>query len=181
MDGSTPGLPVLHHLPKLVQTSVHWVSDTILQSHPLSSPSTRAFCLFQHQGLFHWVSSLHQMAKVMELQPASVLLMNIHGWFPLVLTGLNSLWSQGLSRIFSNTTVQKHPILWCSAFFMVQLSHPYILLLYWLCQSLWLCGPQQTGKFWKRREYQTTWPACSETCVQVKEATDRTGHGTMVW
>ena len=45
----------------------------------------------------------------------------------------------------------------------------YLLLLYWLCQSLWLCGPQQTGKFFKRWEYQTTWPACWETCMQVKK------------
>ena len=55
----------------------------------------------------------------------SVLPMNIQGWFPLGLTGLISLQSKGLSRVFSNTTAQKHPS-WCSAFFMVQLSHPYM-------------------------------------------------------
>ena len=45
----------------------------------------------------------------------------------------------------------------------------HLLLLYWLCQSLWLCGSQQTGKFWKRWEYQTTWPACWEICMQVRK------------
>ena len=57
---------------------------------------------------------------------ASVLPMNIQDWFPLGLTGWISLPSMGLSRVFSNTTVQKHQILWCSAFFMAQLSHPYM-------------------------------------------------------
>ena len=52
MDCSTPGFPVLHHLPEFSQTHVHWVSDAIQPSHPLSSPSPPAFNLFQHQGLF---------------------------------------------------------------------------------------------------------------------------------
>ena len=68
MDCSTPGFPVLHYLPELGQTHVHWVSDTIQQSHPLSSPSPSAFNLPQHQGLFQWVSSLHLVAKVLEFQ-----------------------------------------------------------------------------------------------------------------
>ena len=68
MDCSTPCFPVLHHLPELVQTHVHWVSDVIQPSHPLSSPSSPALNLSQHQGLFQWVSSSHQVAKVLELQ-----------------------------------------------------------------------------------------------------------------
>ena len=64
---SMPGFPVLHHLLELAQTLVHWVSDAIQLCHPLSSPSP-AFNLSQHQGLFQWVSSLHQVAKVLELQ-----------------------------------------------------------------------------------------------------------------
>ena len=63
MDRSTPGLPVHHQLPEFTQTHVHWVGDAIQSSHPLSSPSPPAFNLSQHQGLFKWVSSLHQMAK----------------------------------------------------------------------------------------------------------------------
>ena len=68
MDCSTPGFPALHHLPELVQTHVHWVSDAIQPSHPLLSPSPPAFNLFQCQGLYQWVSSSHQVAKVLELQ-----------------------------------------------------------------------------------------------------------------
>ena len=65
MHCSTPGFPVHHQLPELAQTHVHWVSDAIQPS--LSSPSP-TFNLAQHQGLFQWVSSLHQVAKVLELQ-----------------------------------------------------------------------------------------------------------------
>ena len=68
MDYSTPGFPVHHQLPELIQTHVHWVSDAIQPSHPLSSPSPPAFNLSQHQGLFKWVSSSHQVAKVLEFQ-----------------------------------------------------------------------------------------------------------------
>ena len=57
MDCSTPGLPVHHQLPELAQTHVHWISDAIQPSHPLSSPSPPTFNLSQHQGLFQWVSS----------------------------------------------------------------------------------------------------------------------------
>ena len=67
MDCSTSGLPVHHQLPEFTQTHVHWVSDTIQPSHPLSSPSP-AFNLSQQQGLFKRVSSLHQVAKVLEFQ-----------------------------------------------------------------------------------------------------------------
>ena len=65
---STPGLSVHHQLPESTQTHVHWVSDAIQPSHPLSSPSPPAFNLSQHQGLFQWVSSSHQVAKVLEFQ-----------------------------------------------------------------------------------------------------------------
>ena len=63
MDCSTPGFPIYHQLPELSQTHAHWVSDAIQTSHPLSSPSPPAFNLSQHQGLFKWVSSSHQVAK----------------------------------------------------------------------------------------------------------------------
>ena len=65
MDCNTAGLPVHHQLLRLIQTHVHWVSDAIHPSHPLSSPFP-AFNLSQHQGLFQWVSSSHQVAKVLE-------------------------------------------------------------------------------------------------------------------
>ena len=68
MNRSRPGLPVHHQLRELTQTHVRWVGDAIQPSHPLSSPSPPAFNLSQQQGLFKWVSSSHQMAKVLEFQ-----------------------------------------------------------------------------------------------------------------
>ena len=68
MNRSTPGLPVHHQLPESTQTHVHWVGNAIQPSHPLSSPSPPAPSPSQHQGLFKWVSSLHQVAKVLEFK-----------------------------------------------------------------------------------------------------------------
>ena len=68
LDCSRQGFPVHHQLPELVQTHVNWVSDAIPPSHSLSSPSPPAFDLSQHQSLFQWVTSLHQVAKVLEFQ-----------------------------------------------------------------------------------------------------------------
>ena len=102
MDCSTAGFPVLHHLPKLAQTHVHSINDVIQSFHPLSPSSPPAFNLFQR------VSSSHQVASVGVSASAPVLPMNIQGWVPLGLTGLISLQSKGLSRVFSNITVLKH-------------------------------------------------------------------------
>ena len=71
MDSSTPVFPILHQPPELAQTHVRQVGDAIQPSHPLSSSSLPAFNLSQHQGLFQGVSSLHQVAKVLELQHQS--------------------------------------------------------------------------------------------------------------
>ena len=98
MDCSTPGFPVLHYLLEFALTHVHRVGDAIQPSHPLSSPSPRAFNLSQHQSLFKWVSSLHQVAKA----SASVLPMNTQDWFPLGWTGWISLQSRD-SQVFSPT------------------------------------------------------------------------------
>ena len=68
MNHSMPGLPVHHHLPEFTQTHVHWVHDTIQPSHPLSSPAPPAPNPSQHQGLFKWVNSSHEVAKVLEFQ-----------------------------------------------------------------------------------------------------------------
>ena len=68
MNRSTPGLPVHHHLPEFTRTHVHRVSDATQPSHPLSSPSPPAPNPSQHQGLFQWVNSLHEVAKVLEFQ-----------------------------------------------------------------------------------------------------------------
>ena len=101
------GIPVHHHLLEFTQTHVRWVGDAIQPSHPLLSPSPPAFNLSQHQGLFKWVSSLHQVVKVLEFQ----LQHQSSQWTlrtDLLSDGLISLQSKGLSRVFSNTTVQKH-------------------------------------------------------------------------
>ena len=103
MDCSMPGLPVHHQVLESTPIHVHWVGDAIQPSHPLLSPSLPALNLSQHQGIFKWVSSLHQVAKVLEFQ-----LMNTQDWFPLGWTGWIFLQPKGLSRVFSNTTVQKH-------------------------------------------------------------------------
>ena len=75
MNHSTPGLPVHHQLPEPTQTPVHWVSDAIQPSRPLLSPPPPALNLLQHQGLFKWVSSLHQVAKVLAFQLRLLLLL----------------------------------------------------------------------------------------------------------
>ena len=68
MDCSSPGLPIHHQPPEFTQTHVRWVGDAIQPSHPLSSPSSPDPSPSQHQGLFQWVSSSHQVAKVLEFQ-----------------------------------------------------------------------------------------------------------------
>ena len=117
MGCSPPGLPVLHHLLEPAQTHVHSVRDAIQQSHPLSSP----FCLqsFPASGSF-LMSQLFASSGQSVGASASLLVlpMNIQGCFPLGLTSLISLLFKGLSRVFFNTTVQKHqffstqPSLW---------------------------------------------------------------------
>ena len=91
MDCSMSGLPVHHQLPEFTRTHVHWVSDAIQPSHPLSSSSPPAFNVSQHQGLF--LSRLFTLESQSIGASASVLPMNIQGWFPLELTGLISLQS----------------------------------------------------------------------------------------
>ena len=80
MNCSTPGLPDYHQLPEFTQTHVRWVGDAIQPSHPLSSPSPPTLSLSQHQGLFKWVSSSHQVAKVLEFQLQHQFLQD---WSPL--------------------------------------------------------------------------------------------------
>ena len=104
MNCNTPGLPVHHQLPEFTQTHVHWVCDAIQPSHPLSSPSPPVHNPSQHQNLFQLFAWGGQSIGVSAL--ASVLPMNTQDWSPLEWTGWISLQSMGLSRVFSNTTVQ---------------------------------------------------------------------------
>ena len=110
MNCSTPGLPVHHQLRESTQTHVHWVGDAIQLSHPLSSPFPPAPNPSQHQGLFQWVSSAWDGQIIGVSASTSILPMNTQDWAPLGWTGWISLQSKGLSRVFSNTTVQKRQL-----------------------------------------------------------------------
>ena len=109
MDCSTPGLPVHHHLPELAQTRVHWVGDASQPFNPLSFPSPPP-SIFPSIRVFSSGQIVFSSGgqSIGASASASVLSINIQGWFPLGLTSLISLWSLGLSRVFSNTTDQKH-------------------------------------------------------------------------
>ena len=120
-----PRCPVHHQLPELAQTHAHWVGDAIQPSHPLSSPSPPAFNLSQHQGLFKWVSSSHQVAKVLEFQLQHQSFQRIlrisfrNDWFDLLAV-------QGTLKSLLQHHSSKASILRSSAFFTFQLSHPYM-------------------------------------------------------
>ena len=124
IDCSTPGLPVHHQLPEPTQTHVHLVGDAIQPSHPLSSPSSPAFNLSQHQGLFKWVSFSHQLSKVLELQ---------HQSFQWIFR-TDFLWMDWLDLLAVQGTLKSHlqlhsskaSVLRHSALLIVQLSHPYM-------------------------------------------------------
>ena len=126
MDCSTPGLPVHHQLLELTQTHVHRVSDAIQPSHPPSSPSLPAFSLSQHQGLSKWVSSSHQVAKVLEFQLRHQSCQWIFRLISFRMDWLDLLAVQGTLKSLLQHHSSKASILRCSAFFIVQLSHPYM-------------------------------------------------------
>ena len=127
MDCSTPGLPVHHQLQEFTQTHVHWVGDAIQLSHPLSSPSPPTFNLSQHQGVFQWVSSSHQVAKVLEFQLQHQSFLNEQsGLISFRMDWLDHLAVQGTLKSLLQHHNSKASILRRSAFFTVQLSHPYM-------------------------------------------------------
>ena len=124
VDCSTPGLPVLHHLPELAQAHVHWVSDAIQPSHSLSSPSLPALDFSQNQGLFQWISSLYQVPKYwsFSLSPSN----NYSGLLSFRMDWFDLLAVQGALKSLLQHHSSKASILWHSAFFMTQLSHLYM-------------------------------------------------------
>ena len=107
-------------------SNVHWVSDIIQPSHPLLSPSPPVFNLSQHQGLFQWVSSSHQVGTVLELQPQHQSFQWIFRTDSFRIDWSDLLAVQGILKSLLQQNSSKASILWCSAFFMVQLSHPYM-------------------------------------------------------
>ena len=116
MDCCTPGFPV--QLPELAQIHVHQVGDVIQPSHPLSSPSPPTFNLSQHQGLFKWVSSSYQVAKVLEFQ----LQHQSFQWTPRI----DLLAVQGTLKSLLQHHSSKASVLQRSAFFIVQFSRLYL-------------------------------------------------------
>ena len=124
MDCSTPGLPVHHQLSEYTQTHVHWVSDAIQPSHPLSSPSPPAFNLFQHQSLSN-ESALHiRWPKYSSFSISHS--NNYSGLISFRRDWLDFLATQGTLKSLLQHHSSKASILRCSAFFIVQLSHPYM-------------------------------------------------------
>ena len=132
MDYRTPGFLVLHHLPELAQIHVHWVGDAI---QPSVDPFS--FCLqsFSASGSFP-VSQLFESDGQSTGASASVLPMNIQGWFYLGLTSLIFLLSKGLSRVFSSTTVGKHQIF--SAYILISHHWKYLKLKMHLLYPIYL-------------------------------------------
>ena len=133
MDCSTPGFPVLHQLLEFTQTHVHRVGDAIQPSYPLSSPFPPAFNLAQHQGLFHWVNSLHQYWNFgFIISPPN----EYSGLVFFRMDWLDLLAIQGtLKSLLQHSS--KALILWRSAFFIVQLSHPYMTIGRTLALTRW--------------------------------------------
>ena len=131
MDCSRPGILVHHQLLKSTQAHVHWLGDAIQPSHPLSSPSPPNLQSLPASGSFQMSKFFISGSQSIGISPStSVLPMNIQDWFPLGLTGWISLLAvQGTLKSLIQHHSSKAPILWCSAFFIDQLSHPYMLLL----------------------------------------------------
>ena len=124
MNRSMPGFPVHHQLPELAR--VHWVSDAIQSSHPLLSPSPPALNLSQHQGLFKWVNSLHRVAKILSFSFSISPSNEYSGLIIFTIDWLDLLAIQGILKSILQHHNSKVSIIWQSAFFMVQLSHPYM-------------------------------------------------------
>ena len=128
MDCSTPGFPVHHQLLEFSQTHVHWVGDAIQPSYPLSSPSPPAFNLSQHQDLFQWVSSSHQVAKGLELQLQNQSFQWIFRQISFRMNWLDLLVVQETLKNLLQHHSSKVSVLQHSAFFIVHLSHPYMAI-----------------------------------------------------
>ena len=126
MNRSTPGLPVHHELPEFTQIYIHRIGDAIQPSHPLSSPSPPAPKPSQHQRLFQWANSSHEVAKVLEFSFSIIPSKEHPGLISFRMDCLDLLTVQGIFRSLFQYHSSKASILWCSAFFTVQLSHPYM-------------------------------------------------------
>ena len=169
MDCSTPGFPVLHYLLGFTQIHVHWVSGAIQPSHPLLPPSP-SLNLSQHQGLFQWVSSSHQVAKVLELQLQLQSLQWYSGLISFRMDWFDLLTVQGTLKNLLQHHSSKASILWCSAFIMAQLSHPYMTSRKTIVLTTWT--------FVKQESYCPTicLPYCPPICPPLMSL-----EGSQIW
>ena len=126
MDCSTPGFPIHHQLQELTYTHVHRIDHAIQPALPLSSASPPAFYPSQHQGLFKWVSSSHEVAKVLEFQLQHQSFNEHSGLISFRMDWLDLLTVQGTLKSLLQHHSSKASILLRSAFFIVQLLHPYM-------------------------------------------------------
>ena len=137
MNHSTPGLPVYHQLPEFNQTHVHWVGDANQPSHPLSPLSPPAHNLSQHQGFFKWVLSSIRWPKYWSFS-FNISPSNEHpGLISFRMHWLDILAVQGTLKSLLQHHSSEASILWCSAFFTVQLSHPYITTVKTIALTRW--------------------------------------------
>ena len=128
MNRSTPGLPVHHQLPEFTQTHVHWVNDAIQPSHTLSSPFPPAHNPSQHQSLFQWVNSSMKWPKYWSFRFSISPSKKIPGLISFRMDWLDLLAVQGTLKSLLQHHRSKASFLRCSAFFIVQLSHPHMTI-----------------------------------------------------
>ena len=164
MDCNTPGFPV--HFLELAQTHVHWISDSIQPSHPLLSPFPLAFNLSQHQSLFQWVSSLHQVAKygsfsfsISPFSKCSALISFRNDWFDLLAV-------QGTLMSLLQHHRLKASVLQCSSFFMVQLSQLYKTTGKTIALTIWILGLPLVAQLVKNP------PTMQDTWIQFLDLED---------
>jgi len=147
MDCSTPGIPVLHHLPELAQTHVHWIGDAIQLSHLLSFPSLPAFSLFHFPSIRVFFNELALCIRWPKYWNFSFSISPNYDYLGLISFRINwfdLLVVQGTLKSLLQHHSSKASILWCSVFFMVQLSHLYmtpgktIALTRWSMSSIFL-------------------------------------------
>ena len=158
MDCSMPDFPVHHQLLEFIQTHVHCIGDAIQPSHPLLSLSLPTFNLSQHQGLFKWVSSSHQVAKGLEFELQLTLkTLSLFKEY----SGLISFRIDWLDLLAAQGTFKSSPI---PHFKSISSSNEYSGLI-----SFTVCIITNCGKFLKRWEYQTTLPVSWKSCMQVRK------------
>ena len=164
MNRSTPGLPVHHKLLEFTQTHAHLVGDAIQPSHPLSSPFPPASNPSQLQGLFQWVNSSHEVAKVLEFQLQHQSLQWTPRTIPFRMDWLDLLAVQGSLKSLLQHHSSKVSIFWCSVFWMLSFKPTFSLSSFTFIKTVWtphvkswLIGKDpDAGRDWGQEEKGTT-------------------------